>query len=245
MLRRIVSDLIPNIARQRVIVLCTSSVLILTVSLVACVSPTSIAEPDSIPEQILLSDTNPEPAPEPVQTTILEPAPTLTPTTFQITDLEIDPAEVNPGESFLVTANLTNTGDFEDTYTVELRVNNTAKLVTEVTMPAGETAVLRVFGHEEVPGTYILDLNGVTEQFVVRELAATLILSSPDPGTAVILSSPDPGTTVPDQDTSSGCGGCGGGSSGSSQGGCSGCGSSSSSQSSGSSSSQGGCGCGG
>ena len=234
MLRRIVSDLIPNIVRQRVIVLCTSSVLILTVSLVACVSPTSIVEPDSIPEQILLSDINPEPAPEPVQTTILEPAPTLTPTTFQITDLEIDPAEVNPGESFLVTANLTNTGDFEDTYTVELRVNNTAKLVTEVTMPAGETAVLRVFGHEEVPGTYILDLNGVTEQFVVRGLAATLILSSPDPG-----------TTVPDQDTSSGCGGCGGGSSGSSQGGCGGCGSSSSSQSSDRSSSQGGCGCGG
>ena len=232
MLRRIVSDLIPNIARQRVIVLCTSSVLILTVSLVACVSPTSIVEPNTIAEQTPLLAKNPEPAPEPAQTTILESAPTLTPTTFQITDLEIDPAEVNPGESFLVTANLTNTGDFEDTYTVELRVNNTAKLVTEVTMSAGETAVLRVFGHEEVPGTYILDLNGVTEQFVVRELAATLILSSPDPG-----------TTVPDQDTSSGCGGCGGGSSG--QGGCGGCGSSSSSQSSGGSSSQGGCGCGG
>jgi len=232
MLRRIVSDLALNTVRRRVFALCTLSVLILTVSLVACASPISIVEPNTIAEQAPLLAPNLEPAPEPAQTTIPGPAPTLTPTTFQISDLEIDPAEVNPGESFLITANLTNTGDFEDNYTVELRVNNTAKLVTEVTMSAGETAVLRVFGHEEVPGTYILDLNGVTEQFVVRELAATLIISSPYPG-----------TTVPDQDTGSGCGGCGGGSSG--QGGCGGCGSSSSSQSSDRSSSQGGCGCGG
>ena len=220
-----------SLLRKRIVI--GAALISLVLISVSCAMPKTTAEPDSIPEQIPLLAPNLEPAPEPVQTTILEPAPTLTPTTFQISDLEIDPAEVNPGESFLVTANLTNTGDSEDSYTVELRVNNTAKLVTEVTMSAGETAVLRVFGHEEVPGTYILDLNGVTEQFVVRELAATLILSSPDPG-----------TTVPDQDTSSGsC--CGGGSSGSSQGGCGGCGSSSSSQSSDRSSSQGGCGCGG
>ena len=218
--------------RKRIVI--GAALISLVLISVSCAMPKTTAEPDSIPEQTPLLAPNLEPALEPVQTTIPESAPTLTPTTFQITDLEIDPAEVSPEESFLVTANLTNTGDFEDTYTVELRVNNTAKLVTEVTMSAGETAVLRVFGHEEVPGTYILDLNGVTEQFVVRELAATLILSSPDPG-----------TTVPDQDTGSGCGGCGGGSSGSSQGGCGGCGSSSSSQSSDRSSSQGGCGCGG
>ena len=181
---------------------------------------------------------NPEPAPALVGTETpeltSESASTLilatTPTTFQITDLKINPAEVNPGEEFLITANLVNAGDFDATQTIELTVNNSPRLVTEVTMPAGETGEFRVVGREPLPGTYIVNLGDLTAQFVVRGSAETLILSSPDPETA-----------VPDQNTSSSC--CGGESSGSSQGGCSGCGSSSSSQSSGSSSSQGGCGC--
>ena len=170
---------------------------------------------------------NPEPAPALVGTETpeltSESASTLilatTPTTFQITDLKINPAEVNPGEEFLITANLVNAGDFDATQTIELTVNNSPRLVTEVTMPAGETGEFRVVGREPLPGTYIVNLGDLTAQFVVRGSAETLILSSPDPETA-----------VPDQNTSSGCGGGCGGSSGSSQGGCSGCGSSSSSQ---------------
>ena len=160
-----------------------------------------------------------------------EPAYVLKATDLQITDLEINPAEVNPGEQIMVTANMVNTGDFEANYTLELKVNGIIKFTTEVTLPAGETGELRVSGGEQVPGTYVLDLNGVTEQFVVREAAETLILSSPDPG-----------AVVSDQNTSGGCGGCGDGSS--DQGGC-GCSGGSSSQSSDRSSSQGGCGCGG
>jgi hypothetical protein len=239
MLRRIGSNLAPNTVRRRVFALCTLSVLIVIVSLAACASPTSIVEPDTITDQTPILTPNPEPALEPASIITAELPSELVPTPIietmpadlLISDLEINPAEVNPGEQILVTANMVNTGDFEANYTLELKVNGIIKFTTEVTLPAGETGELRVSGGEQVPGTYLLDLNGVTEQFVVRELTETLILSSPDPG-----------TDVSDQDTSGGCGGCGSGSSG--QGGC-GCSGGSSNQSSDRPSSRGGCGCGG
>lgn len=220
MLKRTVSSLMPTTLRRRIIALSMLLVLVLTLSMVACTSPTPAPTPETTPPPILLS-----------------------PTTLQITELAIDPAEVNPGERVLITANLTNTSDTEGSYTVRLFINNIAEVVREVTMPAGGTRALSFSGSMEIPGTYSVTLGERTEQFVVRESSETLILSSPAPETAAIaiLSSPDPETAAPDQNTSSSC--CGGGSSGSSQGGCSGCGSSSSSQSSGRSSSQGGCGC--
>ena len=216
-------NLMPATVRRRVFALCILSTLILTVSLAACAGPKPSAQN---PAPALVGTETPELTSESASTLILA----TTPTTFQITDLKINPAEVNPGEEFLITANLANAGDFDATQTIELTVNNSPRLVTEVTMPAGETGEFRVVGREPLSGTYIVNLGDLTAQFVVRGSAETLILSSPDPETAAILSSPDPETAAPDQNTSSGCGGCGGGSSGSSQGGCSGCGSSSSSQ---------------
>jgi hypothetical protein len=207
--------------------------------IVSCTGSVEAVEPTAISDLALLPVLKPEPAPEPVQTTsqeqdVLLGSKPLTiletmPTYLQITDLKISPTEVNPGEKILVTANMLNTADIEANYTLELKVNGVTKFTTEVALPAGETVELRVSGGEQVPGTYILDLNGVTEQFVVKELTETLILSSSDPE-----------TEVSDQDTSGGC--CGGGSSG--QSGC-GCGGGSSSNSSGQPSGQSSCGCGG
>ena len=224
---------IRSVARRAVIkeFLIGLALIPLTLIVVSCTGSVEAVEPDTIPEPTPLPVLSPEPAPEPLQTTDQEQAAELIstpitiveamPTGLQITDLEINPAEVNSGEKILVTANIANTGDFEANYPLELKVNGITKFTTEVTLPAGETVELRVSGREEIPGTYLLDLNGVTEQFVVRELEE-----------AMILSSPDPGASVSDQNTSGGCGGCGGGSSG----GCGGCGSGSSGGS--------GCGCG-
>ena len=69
---------------------------------------------------------------------------------MKITDLEINPAEVNPGEQILVTANILNTSDSEANYSLELKVNGITKFTTEVALPAGETVELRVSGGEQV-----------------------------------------------------------------------------------------------
>lgn len=143
MLNRMIPGLMPTMLRRRIIAWCIVLVLVLTLSLVACAGPTST------------------------------PAPTLNSTpasaVFQITDLVINPAEVSPGEGVNITANLTNTGDTEGSYTVKLFINNVAELVSEVTVPARTTQVLSYSGSSEIPGIYIVTLGERTEQFVVVE----------------------------------------------------------------------------
>jgi len=181
MLNRMIPGLMPTMLRRRIIAWCIVLVLVLTLSLVACAGPTST------------------------------PAPTLNSTpasaVFQITDLAINPAEVSPGEKVNISANLTNTGDTEGSYTVKLFINNTAEVVSEVTVPARTTQVLSYSGSSEIPGTYIVTLGERTEQFVVVE-----------PGELILELEPDELTEPSNELTRCGCGsnsartqcGCGG-----------------------------------
>lgn len=236
MLKRIKDILTSNKRAWRVTV--SVMLLALTFSLMACTGSIPALETAALPEAM-----PPVPIPNPELNPPATPAivsedyaltSESTVDTFQVTDLAVYPAEVNPGEQILITANIVNTGDFEANYTVELKVNEIVKFTTEVVLPAGDTGELQVVGREVVPGTHTVNLGGLTRQFVVREST-----EPPNEGGAILLGSPDPENIVPEQNTG-GC--CGGGSA--SQGGC-GCGGSSPSQTNGGSSSQSGCGCGG
>jgi len=130
----------------------------------------------------------------------------------------VSPAAIKPGEAVVITADVTNTGDAGDSYTLELMINDTAVLVAEVSVPVGETAEVRFSGGENAPGTYVVSLGEASGQFVVVEPGETLLISAPAPGTGetLLLSDPAPGSAAPEQSTSSGCGsgGCGCGSGG-------------------------------
>jgi len=184
--------------------------LVLTLSLVACAGPmpASVTVPAPTPTPL------PKPIPVPIPTPLPEPtwAPTLAP--IQVTDLVVSPAAVKPGEAVVITADLTNTGDAGDSYTLELRINGTAVLAAEVNVPVGETAEVRFNGGENVPGTYVVSLGEASGQFVVVEPGETLLVSAPAPGTGetLLLSASAPGSAAPEQSggSGSGCGGCGG-----------------------------------
>ena len=210
----------------------------LTLSLVACAGSLPTLEIAALPEVVPATLPNPElnpPAAPAIAPGDYALATESTAGAFQVTDLEVYPPEVNPGEQILITANIVNTDDFEANYAVELKINEVVKFTTEVTLPAGDTGELQVVGREAVPGTYTISLGGLTRQLVVRELAGPQ-----NEGEAILLGSPEPENTVPEQ-SAGGC--CGSGSTG--QSGC-GCGGSiSPSGGSGGSSSRGGCGCGG
>jgi len=169
---------------------------VLTLSLVACVgsTPASVTVPVPTPTPL------PKPIPVPIPTPLPEPtwAPTLA--SFQITDLVVSPGAIKPGEAVVITADLTNTGDVGDSYTLELRINDTTVLVTEVTVPVGETREVRFNGGEETPGTYVVSLGEASGRFVVVEPGETLLISAPAPGSAAL-----------EQSTSSCCGSGGGG----------------------------------
>jgi len=104
---------------------------------------------------------------------------------------------------------LTNTGDAEDSYTIELRINGTAVLAAEVNVPVGETAEVRFSGREEASGTYVVSLGEASGQFVVVEPGETLLVSDLAFGTAetLLLSDPAPGSAAPEQSTPNCCGG--------------------------------------
>ena len=211
MLKRRISALVSAAVRRRVVLLGVSLSLVLTLSLVACAGP--------MPASVTVPVPTPTPLPKPTK------VPTLTP--FQVTGLVVSPAAVKSGEAVVITADLTNTGDAGDSYTLDLRINGTAVLVAEVNVPVGETREVRFSGGEEAPGTYVVSLGEASGQFVVVEPGETLLVSAPAPGTGetLLLSAPVPGSAAPEQSggSGSGCGGCGG-SAESVQSGCGGCG---------------------
>lgn len=241
MLQRIKDTLASNKRTLRVTVPVMS--VALAVSLMACTGSIPTLETAVLPKAVPAPIPNPEPNPP--------AAPAITPGdyalttestvgTFQVADLEVYPAEVNPGEQTLITANIVNTGDSEASYAVELKVNEVVKFTTEVTLPAGDTGELQVVGREVIPGNYTISLGGLSRQLVVREST-----EPQNEGEPILLGSPEPDNTVPERSAGGCCGsdstdqgGCGCSSSGSSS-------SSSPSDSSGGSSRRGGCGCGG
>jgi hypothetical protein len=230
---RYVKILVKHGVRKKLMI--GAALIPLAIVIASCAGSVEALERDTAPEPATLPALNPGQAPEPVKTAgqeiILEPAPMIIPAatsaTFRFTDLVVDPTEVEPGKSFLVTANLVNDGASAGSYLAELRVNEITKFTREISLAAGEVAELRVVGRELTPGTYQINLGGLSRQLVVREPAELLILSG-DPDIPQTEAPPD----------SLGC--CGSGSSG--QGGC-GCGTSGTSVSA--PAGGGGCGCGG
>jgi len=93
---------------------------------------------------------------------------------FQITELAINPARVNPGENVTITAKVTNTGDTEDNYTAGLRINNVTEASSptfygskEIIIAAGASQPLSFVVSRDTPGTYKVTWGELTGEFVV------------------------------------------------------------------------------
>lgn len=178
MLKKMVCALVSAPVRRRVILLGVSLSFVLVLSLVACTGPASTPEPT--------------PAPEPTSAPLPEPTSAL----IQVTDLVVSPVEVKLGEVVVITADLTNTGDTEDSYIIELTINDTTVLMSEVTVPAGETGKLRFLNREESKGIYVVSLGELSRHFAVV-----------DPGESLLVVKPGSGTAVPEQSALGCCGG--------------------------------------
>lgn len=159
--------------RQRIIASCVLLLLVLTLSLVACAGPTSA--PASTP------------TPEP------NPTPSRTPAVFQVTQLTVNPPEVNPGVDVIITAKVTNTGQTDGDYTAELRIEsvNTASLPAffyseKVTIAAGASQLVSVLACRSKPGIYKVIWGELTGEFtVVRPTEpSSPKITAPNPSTA-------------------------------------------------------------
>ena len=86
---------------------------------------------------------------------------------FTITGLDVTPEQVSPGQPVTVSAQVTNTGDSEASYTVNLTVNGQVEQTKTVTLApeAMETVTFTVT--KETPGSYTISIGGLTKEFTV------------------------------------------------------------------------------
>ena len=126
--------------------------------------------------------------PEPVPGPASEPVPA----TFTPGSLNISPVEVNIGDEVTISLLVTNTGGKSGSYQVTLKINGEVAATKEVTVSAGLSKEVAFTTSKDMAGTYLVDVNGVTDSFVVREAAAT-----PEPESESALTSTPPPTHTP------------------------------------------------
>jgi hypothetical protein len=93
-------------------------------------------------------------------------------TVFQFSELSVVPARVTTGEPVWITAKVTNTGETDGIYEVELKINDVSETSNEVAVPAGGTQNLIFSVFRDTPGAYQVALGKLAGEFVVAELTA-------------------------------------------------------------------------
>ena len=83
--------------------------------------------------------------------------------------------EVNIGETVTISLLVANTGGKSGSYKVTLKINGVVAATKEITVSAGLSKKVTFTISKDIAGTYLVDVNGVIDSFVVREVAATLL----------------------------------------------------------------------
>ena len=96
------------------------------------------------------------------------------PPDFRLSNLEINPTEVNIGENVVVTAKLTNIGGSQGSYTAELKIDGITNQAEKLIISAGTDYMLVFKVSKGLPGTYKVALGDLSGQFTVKEPASPI-----------------------------------------------------------------------
>jgi len=86
---------------------------------------------------------------------------------FSITNLTVQPAEVQPNEVVTITASVANTGGTEGSYTVILEINGLREAVQSVTVTAGSSEIITFSVTRKEAGTYNIVVEDLNASFTV------------------------------------------------------------------------------
>jgi len=89
---------------------------------------------------------------------------------FEFTDLKIEPAEVNPGESVTISVLVENISSVPDSCYLTLKIDGVVLGEREITLDSGETSTESLRISRDTPGTYEVDVNNLIGSFVVRSV---------------------------------------------------------------------------
>jgi len=128
--------------------------------------------------------------PTPTATATATPAPAA----FELDELNIDPDEVEVGESVFVTVEVTNTGDLAGTAEVELLIDGETEATATKLVSPGATELITFTVSRDTAGTYEVAVDGLTGSFTVVEPAefevsdVTVEPEEVEPGDTVTIS---------------------------------------------------------
>jgi len=94
---------------------------------------------------------------------IIPPAPAA----FSVSNLTIQPVEVQPKEAVVITISVANTGDTEGSYTVVLKINGVKETEKSVTIVAGSSEIVTFSVTREETGSYSVTVDGLSASFTV------------------------------------------------------------------------------
>jgi hypothetical protein len=103
------------------------------------------------------------------------------PPDFRLSNLEINPSEVDTGEKMVITAKIANVGGTQGSYTAELKVDSVTDQTEKIIIPAGTDYMLVFKVSRDLPGTYTVALGDLTCQFVVKEPPRPVVINPPCP----------------------------------------------------------------
>ena len=92
-----------------------------------------------------------------------------TPTGFELSSLNVSPAEVEPGGTVNITVEVQNVGEEKGTHELELIIDGVVEQSENVTLDGGETTSISFFVEKDIEGYYSVELTGLTGIFQVVE----------------------------------------------------------------------------
>jgi uncharacterized membrane protein len=88
---------------------------------------------------------------------------------FRVSNLSVTPPEVTPGEEVTILATASNVGGGAGSHTAVLRINGATEATETVTLEGGQSTTVSFQVTRNHPGSYNIELDGLTDTFTVRE----------------------------------------------------------------------------
>ena len=95
------------------------------------------------------------------------PAPAPAPAAFSLSNLTVQPIEVQPNESVTITVSVANTGGTEGSYSVVLMINGVKEAEKRVTVAAADSQLVSFCVSKEEAGSYTVVVDGLRASFTV------------------------------------------------------------------------------
>ena len=86
---------------------------------------------------------------------------------FTVTDLTISPLEVEIGENVTVSANVTNIGEIDGSYLLNLTINDVLKENQTILLTRGASKIVELTAGENVEGNYTVKIGNLSEAFKI------------------------------------------------------------------------------